>query len=474
MKHAIAEIKFFALASLCASLLASGVTMAAETTSSKENASVVRRTTLIVHDLDASIRFYRDVLGFELWLENNGKVTGDSLPSDAPLGALSRFVIMKGKDPWVGIVGLLEYGGPKRLPKTPARVVPGDAILMIETSEIDSIYQKMQGAGTPILKHPKTQTVTGANGVRWDAKFLFAWDPDGHLLEINQPGVGARASGAARVDTVVKAGVVRREFQEGRYGQVHLRRAEPAPSSGSSKNSARHAPLYLLHQTPLSGRMFSEVLPELARDRVVVAPDTPGYGESAGPQSTPTIDEYADALYEVIARAGEPVDLVGYHTGAMLAAVLTARHPQAVRNLVLISMPLFDTQRRSTLRTTAPIAADGAHLSNEWQSTMSVRPDGQSIELAARLVAEKQRAGSKAAFAMAAIAAFDAEPTLRSIRVPTTLVRPRDGLWDNTAAAAKIIPGARLVDAPSWTYGFFDADPKGVAELIIESLQDRP
>ena len=103
---------------------------------------------------------------------------------------------------------------------------------------------------------------------------------------------------------------------------------------------------------------------------------------------------------------------------------------------------------------------------------MSVRPDGQSLELAARLVAEKQRAGSNAAFAMAALAAFDAEPTLRSIRVPTTLIRPRDGLWDNTAAAAKIIPGARLVDMPHWTYGFFDADPRGVAKLIIDTLRD--
>ena len=103
---------------------------------------------------------------------------------------------------------------------------------------------------------------------------------------------------------------------------------------------------------------------------------------------------------------------------------------------------------------------------------MSVRPDGQSLELAARLVAEKQCAGSNAAFAMVALAAFDAEPTLRSLHVPTTLIRPRDGLWDNTAAAAKLIPDARLVDMPNWTYGFFDADPRGIAKLIIDTLHD--
>ncbi len=46
---------------------------------------------------------------------------------------------------------------------------------------------------------------------------------------------------------------VRRLFVDGRYGQ--------------------------LHQPPLSGRMFSELPPQLGRDRVVNAPDTPGYGE---------------------------------------------------------------------------------------------------------------------------------------------------------------------------------------------------
>jgi hypothetical protein len=53
-------------------------------------ASLVRRTTLIVRDLDASIRFYRDVLGFEVWLENRGTVSPSSLPTSAPVGAPRR------------------------------------------------------------------------------------------------------------------------------------------------------------------------------------------------------------------------------------------------------------------------------------------------------------------------------------------------------------------------------------------------
>jgi len=245
---------------------------------------------------------------------------------------------------------------------------------------------------------------------------------------------------------------------------LHLRRAMPRQTTGIVP------PVMLLYQTPLLGRMFSELLPELGRSRLVLAPDTPGYGESAGPAEPPTVADYADALHELIAEQKEPVDLLGYHTGALLAAQIAARHPESVRRLVLISMPFFDTERRANLRTLTPLAEDGSALLAEWKSTMSVRPAGQSLEQAARLVAEKQRAGTRATFAMAALAAYDAEPMLRSIRVPTILIAPKDGLAANTAAAAALIPGAKLVEMPQWSYGFFDADPAAATRVILEAL----
>jgi catechol 2,3-dioxygenase-like lactoylglutathione lyase family enzyme len=305
-------------------------------------AGLVRRTTLIVHDIDASIRFYRDVLGFEVWLENRGSVGASSLPTDAPPGSPSRFAIMKGRHPWVGMVGLLQYGEPRPLPGRPATLRPGDTVLMLETSDLQGAWQRMQRAGTPILKPPQSSEVQGAGGARWRATFLFAFDPDGHVLEINERGPALQPADAD-ADAEVR---VRRSFVDGRYGQLHLRRASPRRAGGL------HAPVVLLHQTPLSGRMFSELLPEIGRDRVVLAPDTPGYGESDPPPAPPALGDYADALHDVIADLKEPVDLVGYHTGAMIAAEYAARYPQHVRRVVLISMPLFGPERRAKLVTT--------------------------------------------------------------------------------------------------------------------------
>jgi pimeloyl-ACP methyl ester carboxylesterase/catechol 2,3-dioxygenase-like lactoylglutathione lyase family enzyme len=445
----------------CFAALVGAVAESVAAPATLDPAALVRRTTLIVHDIDASIRFYRDVLGFEVWLENRSVVREDSLPSAAPLGAPSRFAIMKGRHPWVGMIGLLQYGEARSLPPLPRKLVPGDAVLMIETSQLNAIHERMQRAGTPIHKAPVTSEVRGAGGARWNATFLFAWDPDGHMLEINQRGPVLPAGMEKPAAAVAR---VTREFAPMRYGQLHLRRAAPIAPSGL------RTPIVLLHQTPLSGRMFSELLPVLGRDRVVYAPDTPGYGESDGPPRIISLGDYVDALHDVIGELKEPVDLVGYHTGALLASEYAARYPQDVRRLVLISMPLFSAARRRTLTTTTTLATDGSHLLREWRSTMSVRPPGQTTEQAARIVAEKQRAGARAGWAMAAVAAYEPEPRLQLIRAPTTVIRPKDGLWDASADAAQLIPGARLVDAPQWGFGFFDADPAGVATELTRAL----
>ena len=355
-----------------------------------EPTDLVRRTTLIVHDIDASIAFYRDVLGFELWLDNRGQVSADSLPVRAPVGAPSRFAIMKGRHPWVGMVGLLQYGEARPLPEPPQYLEPGDSVLMIETNALADIHARMQEAGTTIHKPPRTSEVTGAGGARWNATFLFAYDPDGHLLEINQrdpaiavaqPSSDADAGGAVRVT---------RHFADVRTGQLHYRHASPRDARGM------HPPVLLLHQTPLSGRMFSELLPRLGEDRDVYAPDTPGYGESDGPARPPSMRDYADSLQDFIAGLKEPVDLVGYHTGALIAIELARAYPASVRRLVLISVPLFSAERLAALPVEMPITEDGSALMAEWRSTMSVRPPGQSLEQAARIVAEKQRAGPRA------------------------------------------------------------------------------
>jgi pimeloyl-ACP methyl ester carboxylesterase len=227
----------------------------------------------------------------------------------------------------------------------------------------------------------------------------------------------------------------------------------------------------LLHMSPLSGRMFDAVQPRLATDRVVYAPDTPGYGDSDAPSTQPSLEEYADVLGAWLAGLGEPVDLLGYHTGAAIAVEIARRFPDRVRRLVLVSVPVFPEETKARLRSasSAALREDGGHLLEMWKSTMSVRPAGQSLEQVARTVADKQ-ATAHSEWAIRALVDYPLTERLADVTQPTLIVRPKDSLWDGTAQAAKLVNGATLVERPEWGYGLFDAAPAEVAALVREYL----
>jgi pimeloyl-ACP methyl ester carboxylesterase len=263
---------------------------------------------------------------------------------------------------------------------------------------------------------------------------------------------------------------VRRRYLDASTGQIHLREA------GRARRG--RAPLLLLHQSPLSGRMFDRLLPLLAADRLVLAVDTPGYGESDRPAERLSLAGYGDAILDAVTRAyGRPVDLFGYHTGAAIAAELAARRAGDVRRLVLCSMPYFDSGRRAELLKSfdakTPLADDGSHLPPLWTSTFRVKPAGQSADDVARIVAEKQRVGRTGEWALRSAMEADLAPVLAAIRAPTLVMAPHDGLQAASKAAAERIPGARLLDLPDIAYGLFDAAPAAIAGPVDAFLAAR-
>jgi catechol 2,3-dioxygenase-like lactoylglutathione lyase family enzyme len=146
--------------------------------------TVLRRATLLVHDIDKAVAFYRDAIGMSVWLENKDKSAGD-LPTGDPPGTPSHFVIMKGRDPWLGMIGLLQYGDSKTARRKDT-IGPGDVVLMMETSDLSGIHERVKKLGYRVVKEPRTTEMTFGDGTRGSATFLFCMDPDGHVLEINQ------------------------------------------------------------------------------------------------------------------------------------------------------------------------------------------------------------------------------------------------------------------------------------------------
>ena len=186
--------------------------------------------------------------------------------------------------------------------------------------------------------------------------------------------------------------VIRRRFADVAYGQLHYRMATP-----KDPDSATMRPVVCFHQTPNSSQVFVEFMGELARDRAVYAVDIPGLGESDLPSTPPDIEDYARAMREFLdALKLHQVDIVGYHTGASIAAVLANEAPERVSRMMLVGLALLNDDERSAFFNQpwpAPTEADGSHLMRSWQRSFGWRGPGQSDASVERTFIQKTAAG---------------------------------------------------------------------------------
>jgi pimeloyl-ACP methyl ester carboxylesterase len=109
----------------------------------------------------------------------------------------------------------------------------------------------------------------------------------------------------------------------------------------------RDAPtMLLLHGFPTSSHMFRNLIPALADEYHVVAPDYPGFGQSAMPQR----DRFAytfDTLADVIEKFTDKIGLTRYALyvqdyGAPVGYRLAERHPDRVTALVVQNGNAYD------------------------------------------------------------------------------------------------------------------------------------
>lgn len=157
--------------------------------------TAVRRTTLLVEDLGRSLDFYQR-LGLTPWFERSSRDTDDGGvigANDLPLTAdpkIGRIVIMRGNNDRVGMIGLLAY---ERPPLANARgnlmgLGVGDVIIMIETDDINFVYNRLQETGARFHTPPERFEVSNPDGSVRDTGYrMFVYDPDGHLIEVSEP-----------------------------------------------------------------------------------------------------------------------------------------------------------------------------------------------------------------------------------------------------------------------------------------------
>ena len=93
----------------------------------------------------------------------------------------------------------------------------------------------------------------------------------------------------------------------------------------------------LVHGIAGSSQTWDEIIPALARDHTVIAPDLLGHGESAKPRGDYSLGAYASGLRDLLAVLGhDRATIVGHSLGGGIAMVFAYQFPERTERLVLV------------------------------------------------------------------------------------------------------------------------------------------
>ena len=252
-------------------------------------------------------------------------------------------------------------------------------------------------------------------------------------------------------------------------GQLHVRQLR---SGGDGP------PLLCLHPAPHSGMYFEPIMPLLCSPSVICAPDYPGYGGSAPPIETPDIGYYAESMNAIVRGLGDsPIDLLGFHTGCLVAIEMALRKPDAIGRLVLIDIPYFVGGEREILAEAARPNDFGTgleQLRGVCNRAVTGRSSHTEIQRALELFAEQLRPGNRAYLAFAATYAYSATAALHAVIHPGLIIATGGKLLDNTRAAARLLTTMQLIECPKINGSVFEDGAPLIAETVNRYLSKQP
>ncbi len=262
---------------------------------------------------------------------------------------------------------------------------------------------------------------------------------------------------------------IERDFIPGPFGQVHVRTAR-------SESETQLPPLVLFHPTPYSSDYFLKFMRLMASDRVVIAIDTPGYGDSDRPRELQSIGGYAGSAATVLmalgygADLGRPVDVLGYHTGTLIATELAIRHPDLVRRLVLPGLPFFTGEARKKAYQAnvqpEPVAPDGSHLAKKWDFAIAATEAGMPLERAQEHFGDMMQCYPHCWEAYHGVFTYPSEDRFRAVQQPVLLITNDGSLKQETEAALPLFRNAQLTHISGMTLGGFDLAPEKYIAVI--------
>ncbi len=153
-----------------------------------DNPLDLRRTTLIVRDIEASLALYRGALG--MTVEYDEELTSPRLGRAGSDGVnRSRLVLLKANNDYIGMLGLWQFLDPTGYDQRPPRAAdftPGTIVLLFNSLTLEETYAAAASTpGVSIVSRPTERRYPSPAG---DIVVMVSMltDNDGHTIELNQ------------------------------------------------------------------------------------------------------------------------------------------------------------------------------------------------------------------------------------------------------------------------------------------------
>lgn len=265
-------------------------------------------------------------------------------------------------------------------------------------------------------------------------------------------------------------GMILRGYVPGRYGQLHYREAGTRGGRPT---------LVLLHQNPSSSLEYEPLIAELARDRHVLAFDTPGYGMSDAPPAPLDMAGYAACFAEALPLLGvadaDGCDVYGFHTGALLAIELAIAAPGTVRRVIVTGLPMRSPAERADRLASAkaaPLLDEAGDVAltmarGLWDYIVVARTPGVALSRAARVWVDKLTPLDRAQWAYHGVWSYDFAARLPLVGQSTLLLQPAESIMAQSIAAATLFPNGQVVGMPEFDRDLFDL-PAAIVRMSAE------
>lgn len=262
-----------------------------------------------------------------------------------------------------------------------------------------------------------------------------------------------------------------RGYADGPYGQVHY------------QDGGKGRPLVMIHQAPMSSRQFESVFGPLMDLGIrPIAVDCPGFGMSDCTTFVPKVEDWAKAVPPVLDKLGIRVaDVLGHHTGSMVATEVEQQFPDRVRKLVLAGpLPMTPEERQNFLdgnqRSEIDFVykPDGSHLVDAFATRAKMyRASGTDPDpkLITRYTVERFVGYGPFWYGHHAAFIYDHNASIPRVKHPTLVItNTGDQIYEQAKWTRRMRPDFEFVELQGGGVDIVDQQPQAWSAAVAKFL----